>query len=186
MKESVEQLSQIDWPKLWDILYSYALRLVGGAFIVLDHGISAEDLVDETLLEFWVSSNRLGWKAGKGKLSVFLKRRLRWRFIDRLRSAPVSISLEGVVDQKAGNPDPYESAAFQLLRDHLLERIRGHPDEERLNEFIMASSMVGHGGSKINQQIADLMLTDTSEVVNLRKKLQRLTRDIYDEWKERQ
>jgi len=185
LKESSEQLSQIDWPNLWSSLYSYALKLVGGVCVVLNHGISAEDLVEETLLEFFASSNRLGWKADKGKLSVFLKTRLRWRLIDQIRSAPALIDLKEVNDQKAGNPDPYGSAVFQMLRDRLMERTRGHPDEDRLNEFILAASMIGHGGSKINQQIADLMLTEVSEVVNLRKKLQRLVRDINDEWKER-
>jgi len=47
--------------------------------------VSADDLVNETVLEFLRSPNALGWVPARGKLETFLCAVLRNRFIDHLR-----------------------------------------------------------------------------------------------------
>lgn len=168
---------RIDWDGVWRKLYVYAVKLVRGADVVIDCGVSAEDLVSETLKAFFDSPNGLGWRGSKGELHVFLGVVLRNKFVDHIRR-----------EKKVVRPDPGatqlppalesgvtldEDLALQQLRDRLLILIKGRVDERELEEFILAASMTTSEG-KVNQQLADLMRVEASEVVNRRRRLLRV------------
>jgi DNA-directed RNA polymerase specialized sigma24 family protein len=178
----------IDFEDLWRRLYAYAVTLVRGAGVVIDCGVSAEDLVQETLQAFAESPNGLGWRESKGELRVFLGVVLRNKFVDHIRR-----------EKKVARPDPDatqpcaarqsgvaldDGLALQELRDRLLILIKGRVDERELEEFILAASMTTSEG-KVNQQLADLMQVDVSEVINRRRRLLRVAgvKELYEEFR---
>ena len=75
----------VDWERLLKQLHSNAVFLAGGASATFDCGVSAEDLVNETLGAFFADPNALGWKPKKGKLETFLGKVLKNKFIDHVR-----------------------------------------------------------------------------------------------------
>ena len=167
-----------DWDDLWRRLYLHAAKLTSGINAVIDCGVSADDLVQETLEKFLRSPNGLGWRESKGSLPVFLGKVLQNSFIDHIRR-------EGKIirpDAEAGDaslPTAYKPAltddlAFQALQNRLLALIKGRKDEQELADFILAASMTTSEG-KLNQQFADLLSVDEGEVINRRNKLLRIT-----------
>jgi DNA-directed RNA polymerase specialized sigma24 family protein len=150
-------------------------------------GLSAEDLATETLDKYLLSPNGLGWRENKGSLPAFLGTILRNRFIDYLRRERRLVPTEEDSTQSLPRTEivrsPDDDVVAGELKDRLLELVKGRKDEKDLRDFIEASIMISSDG-KVNQQLADLLGIDETEVVNRRKKLWRVAgvRDLFEEF----
>jgi DNA-directed RNA polymerase specialized sigma24 family protein len=178
----------VDWADLNRRLRLYARMLIGGLNVVVDCGVSADDLVSETIAEFFQSTNGLGWRESKGSLPAFLGAVLRNKLRDHIRRDKkivrpgLDTDRPTCSDVTTSNLD--DDLAIQNFTAGLLKLLKGRDDEEALREFILAGSMIG-GGGKVNQQLAELMGVGVGEVVNLRKRLWRAAgiRELYEEFR---
>lgn len=159
--------------------------LVGGAALVFDCGLSAEDLVAETLDAFFSSEKGLGWNPDKGSLATFLCGVLEKKFIDhRRRDRHVAGSVD---DENFKHPgklgdqgsDPHEELSYSEFADQMRSKVR---DRKDLQDFITATQMTD-GGHNVNQQLAEIMDTSVPEVVNRKKQLLRVhgIKKLYEE-----
>lgn len=165
----------IDWSLLYKKLYVYAIKLVGSANLVIDCGFSAEDLVNETLLEFWESSDGLKWKKSKGSLDHFLGRVLRNNFLDHIRRGKkVMGSLDdGDFREGVHDPDQIVDIGKQVQSNRFVEAVyRCVKDNKGLEDLVTAAIMTTKDGKK-NQQMADILATTTADIVNRKKQLLR-------------
>jgi RNA polymerase sigma factor (sigma-70 family) len=168
----------IDWSILYKKLYAYAIKLVGGANLVIHCGFSAEDLVNETLLEFWESSDGLKWKKSKGSLDHFLGRVLRNNFLDHIRrEKKVMESLDDEDFRETIHaPDQIADIRKQVQSNCLMEAVyRCVKGNQRLEDLVTAATMTTKDGKK-NQQMADILATTTADIVNRKKQLLRITK----------
>jgi DNA-directed RNA polymerase specialized sigma24 family protein len=179
----------IDWADLWRRLYLHAAKLTGGVNTVIDCGVSAEDLVQDTMKKFLQSPNGLGWRENKGSLPVFLGAILENGFIDHIRREKKVVRPDPGADEPAqptpDQPSLIEDLALQQFQNRLLTLIKGREDERELKDFILASSMTTSEG-KVNKQLADLLGVDEGEVINRRKKLWRVAdvKELYEEFRD--
>jgi DNA-directed RNA polymerase specialized sigma24 family protein len=147
--------------------------LVGGADLVIDCGITAEDLTNQTLMEFWESDDGLKWKKSKGPLERFLGRVLRNNFIDHIRRNKKLVgSLDDDDFQKRNlPPDQIVEIEGQILSKSCMEAVYGRvKGNKKLEDLVTAASMTTNEGKK-NQQMAELLGTTTSDIVNRKKQL---------------
>ena len=92
------EYDDIEWETLYKKLWVYArsLKRTWGVDDTFDSGLSEEDIVSETLVLFWESKNRLGWKSNRGAtLGTYMCTVLRNKFIDHLREDKQSGRLDG-------------------------------------------------------------------------------------------
>jgi len=155
----------------------HALKLTRGINAVIDCGVSADDLVQETIQKFLQSPNALGWRESKGSLSVFLGRVLENCFIDHIRRDK-KIARPDTSDDESTQPAAYQptltdNLALKEFQDRLLALVRGRTDEQELADFILAGSLTTSEG-KVNQQMADLLGKDEKEVVSRRNRMLRI------------
>lgn len=165
----------VDWADLWRRLYLHAVKLTRGINTVIDCGVSADDLVEETLMKFWQSPNGLGWRESRGPLHVFLGRILKNSFIDHIRREKRVVRPEpevGAPTQQIG-PHLTEDLALKAFQSGLLRLVKGRNDEQELADFILAAPLTTSDG-KVNQQLADLVKTDEEGVVSRRNRLLRV------------
>lgn len=178
----------VDWQDLWRRLRLYACVLIGGMNVVVDCGVSADDLVAETIEKFLNSPNGLGWRASKGSLPIYLGAVLKNLFLDHMRRdakvrKPESDE-DGVLPQIVTGQSPGEAAAVEDLRAKLLALVKGRDDEKELEELLLAGSMIT-GAGKVNQQLVDILNITVGEVINRRKRLWRVAGvgELYEEIK---
>ena len=60
LPKTTNRYESVRWDDLWRRLYLHAVKLTRGINTVNDCGVSAEDLVEETLMKFWKFPERLG------------------------------------------------------------------------------------------------------------------------------
>jgi DNA-directed RNA polymerase specialized sigma24 family protein len=167
-----------DLEQLYKKLTIWAVVKTNGDGQTFDCGVSADDLVQETLTAYFESDNQLGWKKNKGNLCAYLCRVLENRYIDHVRRDK-KVGRECDVEEAAekqhpiNNNHPDDQIHYDELCEKIRESIRGHRDEKELEEFLLATSMINNEG-KVNMQLAELLGTDTDDVLNRRKKLLRL------------
>jgi DNA-directed RNA polymerase specialized sigma24 family protein len=168
------EYERIDWPGLYKKLCVLAFRLTRGQPDVLD-GISAEDLAVETLIEFFGSSDALGWDGRS--LTAFLCGVLRNKFLDRLRrQRRAAGSLDDadfamrVPANAAGELSAHDALEAKQWIAGLKSKLAGDTDLEDLLDAIASTN----GDHNINQQIADDLGTTVADVVNRKKRLKRL------------
>jgi len=177
--------SGVEWEKLWKKLRVYAIALTKSAMAVFDCGISAEDLVSETLAEFFSDPGHLGWTPKKGRLETFLGTVLRNKFIDHVRrDKHVAGSFDdqdflqgqGLPSRTTGREEDQEASTFA---DLLRARVKGEKD---LEDLITAAELI-EGGHNVNQQLAEILSVDTDEVVNRKKRLLRIRgiKELYEQ-----
>jgi DNA-directed RNA polymerase specialized sigma24 family protein len=174
---SKNRYESVQWEDLWRRLYLHAVKLTRGMNTVIDCGVSADDLVAETLMKFWQSPNGLGWRENKGPLHAFLGKVLENGFIDHIRREKKVVRPEGELSGPTKRVDhqPYltERLALEEFQNRLLALVKGRKDERELSEFILAASMTTNEG-KVNQQLAELLKTNEEDVVNRRNRLLRV------------
>jgi len=165
----VGRFENVDWERLLKVLRLTAERAVRDAPPTFDCGVSAEDLVGETLNEFWASENGLGWKREKGKLEAFLARVLQNKAITHLRRQKfVAGSMDDPDSRYSALAAPEDSRVECAFAWKALERlVHGHKDLENL----VAAAQLRPGGPNVNQEIAELMGKTPSQVAKLKIKL---------------
>ena len=146
-----------------DPLYNYALRLcrVSG---------DAEDLVQETLLKAWSSAS--SFNPRKAKLSTWLHRILRNRFIDTTRKGSIQVDEEvrfdGVTDGfSEGSADVAEAGA---ILDQFIGRL---PESQR------SALLLSHAQGFSNQQIAHILGVSVRATESLLARARRNLRDAF-------
>jgi DNA-directed RNA polymerase specialized sigma24 family protein len=133
--------------------------------------VSTEDLVQETLLAFFGSSNGLGWTLEKGPIEKFLVGILWNKARDHVRrQKKVGGSLD---DESAGIP-PQATAGrqdkdciFKDLREKLYAALNGYQD---LKDLIAATELTT-GAHNVNQELAEILGKTVPEIVNLKRRL---------------
>lgn len=168
----------VDLTLLYKRLYVAAARLVGadGRSIC---GVSAEDLVQTALAEFWRSPNALSWDGADEGLVRLLCKVVARRYVDAVRRGKKASkedpdsALANLVSESVGTND--DRIAGEWLQSLLFEKVQGHPKERELRDFITAAGMISHD-SLIDQQMAALLGpgVDVDEVRNRRRMLRRM------------
>lgn len=163
--------NSIDFKRLEKVLFIKAMAVVRDASRSFDGGVSAEDLVRETLTAFLDSPNALGWSEEKGPLETFLcgvllnKARTHLR---REKKVAGSLDAENhgfpVVDRRPNAEAQYESREFF---EKLYEAVG---DDAGLRDLIAAVDLTT-GAHNVNQELADAMEKTPPEVVNLKRRL---------------
>lgn len=166
----------IDWERLYKVLRVAAAAAVRGAPETFDVGVSAVDLVQETILAFCESSNGLGWNPEKGPIEKFLVSVLWNRARTHLRRQK---KVGGSLDDDAPPPKATVlkptiagEVQFNDLRDRLYAAVDGDHD---LRDLIAASELTT-GAHNVNQEIAKIMGKTPREVVNMKRRLMNLPR----------
>jgi DNA-directed RNA polymerase specialized sigma24 family protein len=167
----VTDWNSIDFKRLEKVLFIKAMAVVRDASRSFDGGVSAEDLVRETVAAFLGSSNGLGWSEEKGPLETFLGGVLLNKVKTHFRhEKKVAGSLDAenhgfpVAD---GRPTPaaqYESKEFF---EKLFEAVG---DDTDLRDLIAAVDLTT-GAHNVNQELADAMGKTPPEVVNLKRRM---------------
>jgi len=161
----------LDWERLWKVLWLTAVRVTRGSYRTFDCGVSAEDLVEETLLAFWNSPDGLGWKRAKGPLEAFLAGVLQKKAIDHFRRQKFVAGSTSDGESPYANLPTSESLDRDVQTTSLwsaLERlVVGHRELEDL----IAAAQMRPGGSNVNQEIGELMSKTPAQVSKLKIKL---------------
>ncbi|HLJ25708.1 MAG TPA: sigma factor [Candidatus Angelobacter sp.] len=142
-------------------------------------GRSAEDLPSEVLASFLESPDRLGWDPAKGPLYEFLLGVLNHKMIDHLRrQGRTAGSLDDPADLQrlAGNGDNQALQAPESRTNEstgLIARLgRIAAGDQELSELVTAVARLDDP-RKMNQQLAHMLKTTPSDIVNRKKRLAR-------------
>ena len=169
----------INWPMLFETLCVAAFNLADGWPDILD-GVSADDLAEETLDTFLKSDDALGWD-GERNLGKFLCGVLKNKFLNRLRRQRKTAGsfddpdFNAVVSERVCvMPTAHRALEAKESMEVLKAKARG---DRKLVELIDAFGSTD-GEYNINQQLAEKMNTTVKVVVNLRKKLKRLVKQV--------
>lgn len=142
-------------------------------------GVSIEDLVDEAFVEFFCDKDQLGWNPNLGNLETFLWTVTKRIAIDHFRRGRRERSLQDdsvrIAAEQRGKLTTDPRPALESLDrvEHLKRFVSGNPELEQL--FSAAQAVEG---PNINQQIAARLLKTPQQVVNLKKRLQRLVKAV--------
>ena len=146
-----------------DSLYNYALRLcrVSG---------DAEDLVQETLLKAWSSAS--SFNPRKAKLTTWLHRILRNRFIDTTRKGHIEVAEEVRLDDvtEGFHDSNAETADAGDTLDQLIGRL---PESQR------SALLLSHAQGFSNQQIAHILGVSVRATESLLARARGNLRDAY-------
>jgi hypothetical protein len=156
---------------VYKVLRVAAAKTVGGAYRTFDCGISAEDLVTETLEEFFDSPDGLGWKPSKGTMEQFLTVVLKRRAVDHLRrQGHIAGSLD---DEDGAIPEPkvadttVQKVEYNDLVTKLYDLVG---DDQDLRDLIAAADLTT-GGYKVNQELGEILGKTPQDIVNLKRRL---------------
>jgi len=167
----LSRFANLDWERLWKVLWLTANRVTRSSLRTFDCGVSADDLVEETLLAFWNSPDGLGWKQSKGPLEAFLAGVLQKKAIDHFRRQKFVAGSTSDGESPYANvpaPESIEQDAQTASLWSALERlVAGHRDLEDL----VAAAQIRNGGSNVNQEIGELMCRTPAQVSKLKIKL---------------
>lgn len=177
----MRRLEHVDWTRLYKVLLVQARVCLSNAPDSFDCGVSAEDLIGETLAAFFDSPKALGWKPGKEainsptqiqkSLERFLAGVLRHKAIDHLRRQRY---VAGSLDDPDKNLTAPVREEFTPLVDYALTRNRLYEllkDDKELTDLIAATEFVT-GEHSVNQELAEILGKTTKEIVNLKRRLQ--------------
>ena len=169
MKADEKRYERIDWPVVYKRLRSLAGWLARGQPQVFD-GVSRDDLVSETILEFLNSENALGWDPDRGELEPFLCAVLKNKYLDHARrqrhyAGPIS----GAVEDRLVVPPASDHLEEQELLTSVEDRVRGDKELEALVVAVQETD----GTSCLNQELAATIGTTVADIVNRRKRIRR-------------
>jgi DNA-directed RNA polymerase specialized sigma24 family protein len=162
-------LDQISSGALYKRLTAYAFSLARDMPAVFD-GISPDDLVGETLLEYWTSEKNLNWDAGKGSLERFLCGVLKNKFLMHARRSRYCAGPRDDDGPLRVIPTRTASDGFPRARTDLIRTVA--QGDRELEELVKAAEDLDSDG-RTNQQLSQLLDTTTADVVNRKKRLTR-------------
>ena len=163
-------MGEINWEALFKTLSMYALvltRKMPGTF----GSNSPEDLVSETLLDFFVSETGLGWDPIRGSLQKFLCGVLKNKFLRHRRQDTRHAELDRrYLDQC--QPDSYSPVAdtrrnLTTSVDRIKALTRG---DKKLEALIEATENIDDF-SKCNQELSERLDMPVPDVVSQKRRL---------------
>lgn len=175
------RLDQVDWDRVYKVLWLAARTAVRNASETFDCGLSAEDLVGETFCAFFSSRKALGWKPGKDALALavetqnsierFLIGVLRHKAIDHMRRQKhVAGSLDDP-GMKAEDYRPSENSFTKADYAHRKDKLYALLHEDRELRDLVAATELTSGGHNVNQELSDVLGKTPREIVNLKRRL---------------
>ncbi len=171
----------IDFERLYKNLFIKAVAVVRDAGRCFDMGVSAEDLVNETITAFLESSNGLGWNEKQGRLETFLGGVLVHKARSHLRRDK---KVAGSLDQQDhafpvqdGRPTQAAEVEWKDFNEKLYQAVG---DDEGLRDLIAAVEFTT-GAHTVNKELADAMGKTPQDAVNLKRRLMnhRKVLDVY-------
>jgi DNA-directed RNA polymerase specialized sigma24 family protein len=167
LKEAI--FEEVDWSALYRRLRVYAFRLGREMPSVFD-GISADDLVGETLTTFLAAPDCLGWDpTTEDNLAKFLFAVLKHKFMTHRRR---SLAREGAADNRQAPIAIGSAPSRETISDRVREVARGDKD---LEELVEASQRLEEG-LNINQQLSERLNITVQDVINRKRRLRRSLR----------
>lgn len=172
----------IDFERLYKVLFIKAVGVVRDASRCFDMGVSAEDLVNETITAFLDSPNGLGWNEQQGRpLDTFLGGVLVHKALSHLRrDKKVAGSLDA---ENHGFPtqDKRPTQAAEMEWKDFNEKLYQAVGEDQGLRDLIAAVELTTGAHNVNQELADAMGKTPCDAVNLKRKLlnHRKVLDIY-------
>lgn len=166
------RFDQTDWGRLYKVLLVAARVASAKAPQLFDCGLSADDLVGETLATYFASETGLGWKPKKGTLERFLVGVMKHKAIDHLRRQKhVGGSLddgEHKIPEPTATDSIVSDTEYAHTRDKLYALVDGDPE---LRDLIAAVDLIS-GKYNVNQELAEILNRQTTQdVVNLKRRL---------------
>jgi hypothetical protein len=160
-----------EWGSVWRLLTIYAKKLANDMPAVFD-GISQDDLVGETILEYLASESRLNWDPLLGSLAQFLCGVLKRKFLMHDRRSKRFEGSLGNDRHVLEFPRPAVSNGSTRIKitDGMRTVVRG---DKELEDLVDAAQRVDDA-ARVNQQLSQLLQTTISDVVNRKKRLRRL------------
>ncbi len=158
--------ARIPWLDVYRRLRAMAVWLTHDQSVVFD-AVSADDLINETLLDFLRSPDGLGWTPSRGKFETFLCTVLRNKFIDHVRRHRRNAGPLEDPDLFAVQPD--RQLEQQEGIEQVMQCVRGRKD---LEETVIAICHSTGEGCQNQEVAADLRIT-VPEVVNRKKRIRR-------------
>lgn len=170
----------VNWDRLRKVLCLAARAAVPAVMPIFDCGLDAEDLVGQTLVEFFRSPNALGFSPPKGELTStedvqkslerFLIVVLKRRAIDHLRRQK---HVAGSLDDRGSLPEPSrEEAAFAGVEyASASQKIYGLLEGQDDLKDLVAAAELTTGSHNVNQELANILNKTPDEVVNLKRRL---------------
>lgn len=166
----------------------YAYSIVPRSVVLRGLGDGPEDLVVETLRRWWDPSTKVKWDSDRGQPSLggiiaFLKRVMKNLFLDSLKTADHQRAADIGDDEHApsgmtsGVTARRHDADALLARSYLHElagrvlAIAGQADDTEVVRYVELQTK--EGGPYKNQEAAERLGVEPSDVVNLRKRLDR-------------
>jgi DNA-directed RNA polymerase specialized sigma24 family protein len=169
-----DRLRNTNWGLVLQKLVGRARFMAAKAPDIFD-GVSIEDVVSEVLVEFFSDKEMLGYNPNRGRLETFLWSVVKRKIIDHLRRSNHTQSVEDrtvrIAAERAGpfTSDPRPGLAAQDHLAHMKSLVSEDPDLQKL-----LGAGEGADGPNVNQEIAAKLNKTPREVVNLKKRLQRL------------
>lgn len=160
----------IDWAQIDKRLTLVAIRSTAHMPDIFD-GVSAEDLVNQTVYTYLADPDGLGWTPTIGPLDRFLLGVMKHKLLDHIRRQKY---IEGSFDDPdfVKNMQPVAPVAGDVrtgeLYGELEEAARGDADLEQLVEAVPDID-----GSNANQQLASKLETTPKEISNRKRRLVR-------------
>lgn len=142
-------------------------------------GVSAEDVVGETLVAYLTSADKLGWDKNKGPLEPYLWIVCKHKLFDHFRrSKHEQPQPHEYLDQRAGEgPTSEEEAIYRDLLENIKKRMKG--DQEAIDYIDSVDKVSIHGNGKFNQHMAIILQTSTQDIVNRKKRVGRKVADLF-------
>jgi len=165
----------------------YAYSIVPRSSVIRGVGDGPEDLVVETLRRWWDPSTKVKWDSERGQpnlggIIALLKRVMKNLFLDSLKTADHKRAAELGDDEDAPSAlsrmtarqhDPDALLARSYLQE-LTGRVLALADEADDAEVVRYVELqTKEGGPYKNQEAAERLGMEPSDVVNLRKRLDR-------------
>jgi DNA-directed RNA polymerase specialized sigma24 family protein len=167
----VADWKHIDFERLYKVLFIKAVAVVRDAGRCFDMGVSAEDLVNETVTAFLESPNGLGWTEKQGTLERFLGGVLVHKARSHLRRDK---KVAGSLDQdnhgfptQDGRPTQAAEVEWRDFNEKLYAAVAG---DQGLRDLIAAVELTT-GAHNVNQELADAMGKTPHDAVNLKRRL---------------
>ena len=174
MKTSPKRYKDIDWERVIQVLRLRAFQLFWTGERVID-AATADDLVQEVVIEFLNHPSGMGWDPKQGPLERLLRVVLERRWVDHLRRRKkIAVSLgddENLMELAAKPDNPLAELEYQSFLATIKQRVQDVPD---LLELIEAADLLDDDCPHVNKELAELIGTSVADIENRKKRLRRL------------
>jgi DNA-directed RNA polymerase specialized sigma24 family protein len=165
----------------------YAYSIVPSNVVIRGVGDGPEDLVEETLRRWWDPSTKVKWNSDRGQpnlggIIALLKRVMKNIFLDSLKTADHKRAADtgddadapSAMSKMTARHHDADAVFARTYLDELAERVLALAEEADDTEVVRYVELqTKEGGPYKNQEAAERLGIEPSDVVNLRKRLDR-------------